>query len=104
MFFVSLIYISLLSFFQVIYDAGGRKFAFQNLAPLGCLPVVKQESGNEKDCMNLPSEMAALHNKNLLKLIERLAQDLEGFQYSFYDFFSSIQNRVFEPDTYSKSF
>ncbi|CAL9220793.1 unnamed protein product [Arabidopsis halleri] len=98
--FVDQVITSMEASIKVIHDAGGRKFAFQNLAPLGCLPVVKQESGNEKDCIKLPSEMAALHNQNLLKLIERLAQDLEGFQYSFYDFFSSIQNRVFEPDTY----
>lgn len=87
----------------MVYEAGGRKFAFHNLAPLGCLPVVKQEKGNEKECVNLPSEMAALHNKNLLKLMEKLEQDLESFHYSFYDFFSSIQNRVFEPETYSES-
>lgn len=93
-----------LFFFQVVHKAGGRKFAFQNLPPLGCLPIVKQKIGNEKNCVKLPSELAALHNKNLLELMEKLAGDLESFQYSFYDFFSSIKNRVFEPETYSKPF
>nr|AHD26989.1 MVP1 [Pachycladon enysii]AHD26990.1 MVP1 [Pachycladon enysii] len=99
--FVGQVITSIEAAIKVIHEAGGRKFAFQNLAPLGCLPVVKQEKGNEKECVNLPSELAALHNKNLLLLLEKLAQDLESFQYSFYDFFSSVQDRVFEPTTYT---
>ncbi|EOA30689.1 hypothetical protein CARUB_v10013827mg [Capsella rubella] len=98
--FVDQVITSIEAAIKLVHEAGGRKFAFQNLPPLGCLPMVKQETGNEKDCVKLPSEMAALHNNNLLKLIEKLAQDLESFQYSFYDFFSSVQNRVFEPETY----
>lgn len=87
--------------FQVVYGSGGRKLAFQNLAPLGCLPSVKQANGNVQDCVKLPSEMAALHNKKLLQLLVGLSRQLNGFQYSFYDFFSSIQNRVIKPKTYS---
>lgn len=90
--------------FQVIYGSGGRKFAFQNLAPLGCLPAVKQTNGNVQECVRLPSEMAELHNKKLLQLLAELSRQLSGFQYSFYDFFSSIQNRVIKSKTYSESF
>ncbi|CAH8392674.1 unnamed protein product [Eruca vesicaria subsp. sativa] len=86
---------------KVIYGSGGRKFAFQNLAPLGCLPAVKQANGNVQDCVRLPSEMAALHNKKLLQLLVELSRQLSGFQYSFYDFYSSIQNRVIKPKTYT---
>ncbi|EOA37906.1 hypothetical protein CARUB_v10009373mg [Capsella rubella] len=86
---------------KVVYGAGGRKFAFQNLAPLGCLPAVKQASGNLQECVSLPSEMAALHNKNLLQLLVELSRELSGFQYSYYDFFSSVQNRVFKSSTYT---
>lgn len=89
--------------FQVIYGYGGRKFALQSLAPLGCLPAVKQASGNVQECVRLPSEMAALHNKKLMQLLVELSRQLSGFQYSFYDFFSSIQNRVIKSTTYSKS-
>lgn len=88
----------------MVYGSGGRKFAFQNLAPLGCLPAVKQASGNVQECVKLPSEMAALHNKKLLQLLVELSRELNGFQYSFYDFFSSIQNRVIKSKTYSKPF
>ncbi|KAG7649559.1 Inactive GDSL esterase/lipase-like protein 25 [Arabidopsis thaliana] len=86
---------------KVVYGSGGRKFAFQNLAPLGCLPAVKQASGNVQECVKLPSEMAALHNKKLLQLLVELSRELNGFQYSFYDFFSSIQNRVIKSKTYT---
>ncbi|KAL1218911.1 Inactive GDSL esterase/lipase-like protein 25 [Cardamine amara subsp. amara] len=86
---------------KVVYGVGGRKFAFQNLAPLGCLPAVKQANGNVQECVKLPSEMAALHNKKLLQLMIELSKQLNGFQYSFYDFFSSIQNRVIKSKTYT---
>ncbi|KAL0796547.1 hypothetical protein Bca101_067924 [Brassica carinata] len=61
---------------KVIYGSGGRKFAFQNLAPLGCLPVVKQANGNVKECMRLPSEMAEMHNKKLLQILVELSRQL----------------------------
>ncbi|KAL0864213.1 hypothetical protein Bca101_043331 [Brassica carinata] len=86
---------------KVIYGSGARKFAFQNLAPLGCLPAVKQANGNVQECVRLPSEMAELHNKKLLQLLVELSGQLSGFQYSFYDFFSSIQNRVIKSKTYT---
>ncbi|KFK35667.1 hypothetical protein AALP_AA4G021500 [Arabis alpina] len=86
---------------KVVYGSGGRKFAFQNLAPLGCLPAVKQANGNVQECVILPSEMAALHNKKLLELLVGLSRQLNGFQYSFYDFFSSIQRRVIKSKTYT---
>ncbi|XP_010534969.1 PREDICTED: inactive GDSL esterase/lipase-like protein 25 [Tarenaya hassleriana] len=88
---------------KAVYGAGGRKFAFQNLAPLGCLPAVKQEDGEEGDaeCVELPSELAALHNEKLIQLLGKLGRDLKGFQYSYYDFFGSIQRRVHLPETYT---
>uniref|UniRef100_A0A1J3DJE7 Inactive GDSL esterase/lipase-like protein 25 n=2 Tax=Noccaea caerulescens TaxID=107243 RepID=A0A1J3DJE7_NOCCA len=86
---------------KVVYGSGGRKFAFQNLAPLGCLPAVKQAYGNVQECVKLPSELAALHNKKLIKLLVDLSRQLSGFQYSFYDFYSSIQNRVIKSKIYT---
>ncbi|CAG7896467.1 unnamed protein product [Brassica rapa] len=86
---------------KVIYGTGGRKFALQNLAPLGCLPAVKQANGNVQECVKLPSEMAELHNKKLLQLLVELSRQLSGFQYSFYDFFSSIKHRVIKSKTYT---
>ncbi|CAH8306234.1 unnamed protein product [Eruca vesicaria subsp. sativa] len=99
--FVDRVITSIEAELKVIYGSGGRKFAFQNLAPLGCLPSVKQANGNVQECVRLPSEMAALHNKKLLHLLVELSRQLNGFQYSFYDFFSSIQNRVIKSKTYT---
>ncbi|KAL0696680.1 hypothetical protein Bca4012_063860 [Brassica carinata] len=99
--FVDRVITSIEAELKVIYGSGGRKFALQNLAPLGCLPAVKQASGNVQECVKLPSEMAALHNKKLLQLLVELSRQLSGFQYSFYDFFSSIQNRVIKSKTYT---
>nr|VDD01390.1 unnamed protein product [Brassica oleracea] len=45
--------------------------------------------------------MAALHNKKLLQLLVELSRQLSGFQYSFYDFFSSIKHRVIKSKTYT---
>ncbi|XP_010479986.1 PREDICTED: inactive GDSL esterase/lipase-like protein 25 [Camelina sativa] len=99
--FVDQVITTIESQIKVVYGAGGRKFALQNLPPLGCLPSVKQASGDVQECVQLPSEMAALHNKKLLQLMVKLSRELNGFQYSFYDFFSSIQNRVIKSKTYT---
>ncbi|KAF8083402.1 hypothetical protein N665_0775s0004 [Sinapis alba] len=99
--FVDRIITSIEAELKVIYGSGGRKFALQNLAPLGCLPAVKQASGNVQECVRLPSEMAVLHNKKLLQLLLELSRQLSGFQYSYYDFFSSIQSRVIKSKTYT---
>ncbi|KAF8049696.1 hypothetical protein N665_2144s0003 [Sinapis alba] len=99
--FVDRVITSIEAELKVIYGSGGRKFAFQNLAPLGCLPAVKQANGNVQECVRLPSEMAELHNKKLLHLCVELSRELSGFQYSLYDFFSSIQNRVIKSKTYT---
>ncbi|KAF8117452.1 hypothetical protein N665_0010s0029 [Sinapis alba] len=99
--FVDKVITSIEAELKVIYESGGRKFAFQNLAPLGCLPAVKQANGNLKECVRLPSEMAELHNKKLLQLFVELSRQLSGFQFSFYDFFNSIQNRVIKSKTYT---
>ncbi|XP_010542361.1 PREDICTED: inactive GDSL esterase/lipase-like protein 25 [Tarenaya hassleriana] len=80
---------------KAVYGDGGRKFALQNLAPLGCLPAVKQENGEGDTCVKLPSELAALHNKKLLQLLRKLGLKLKGFQYSYYDFFRCRQFNMY---------
>ncbi|XP_031272593.1 GDSL esterase/lipase 5-like isoform X3 [Pistacia vera] len=66
-----------------IYEMGGRKFAFQNVGPLGCLPLMKQEfnpSGGA--CVEVLQAIASLHNSLLSNVTAELQSQLSGFKYA----------------------
>lgn len=86
---------------KAIRRVGGRKFAFQNLAPLGCLPIMEAD---RLGCVRtLPSLMAAEHNQILLKIMEQLTNTLDGFQFSVFDYFHSVVRRIRHPLRYGYS-
>ncbi|XP_021847495.1 GDSL lipase [Spinacia oleracea] len=79
---------------KTIYDQGGRKFAFQNLGPLGCMPSMKYMLNFKGTCAPEPQELAKLHNAKFAALAKRLQSQLPGFKYSIYDFYTSLYLRV----------
>ncbi|KAJ7942461.1 GDSL esterase/lipase [Quillaja saponaria] len=81
-----------------IYKIGGRKFAFINLPPLGCLPAIRV-IGNGS-CFEEVSSLVKLHNQALPKLLLKLDKQLKGFKYSLYDFHSSLSQRINHPSKY----
>nr|P86276.1 RecName: Full=GDSL esterase/lipase; AltName: Full=CpEST; AltName: Full=Extracellular lipase; Flags: Precursor [Carica papaya] len=98
--FVSQVIAKLKDQLLAIYGLGGRKFAFQNLAPLGCLPIVKQDFKTGNFCLPLASNLAAQHNQLLSETLENLSETLDGFNYIIYDYFNSSLRRMARPNNY----
>lgn len=85
---------------KTIYNQGGRKFAFQNLGPIGCMPSLKYMLGFKGTCAQEPLELAQQHNAATLAVMKRLEKELPGLKYSIYDFYSSLYVRVHHGDKY----
>lgn len=89
----------LIDYGQEIYKTGGRKFAFLNVPPLGCMPMARISS-IDGDCIKEPLSYAILHNKALSYVLKELQIKLPGFKYSLYDFYTSLQQRIDHPSNY----
>ncbi|XP_031375380.1 GDSL lipase-like [Punica granatum] len=78
-----------------LYNAGGRKFGFQNVGPLGCLPMLKAKKPELKDaCIEELMSMARKHNKILAGTLKRLGEYMPGLKYSIFDHYNSLLDRI----------
>ncbi|XP_002533922.2 GDSL lipase [Ricinus communis] len=92
---------NLTNMIREIYEMGGRKFAFQNIGPMGCLPLFKGHYGLPmNECLEELSGLATLHNNAFLKAIKELESKLRGFKYSVFDFYNSLLNVTKDPSKY----
>ncbi|GLU22518.1 hypothetical protein SLE2022_385870 [Rubroshorea leprosula] len=82
-----------------IYKVGGRKFAFQNVAPLGCSPESK-ERFNATGCVESLQKIAIIYNNALNVVAEELASELPGFRYLIFDFFNALMDIIENPAKY----
>ena len=92
-----------LSMFQEIYKKGGRKFGFVNLAPLGCLPIMKEiklQQGGTGECMEEATELAKLHNIALSKALQKLEIKLKGLKFPISNFYTLLEERMDKPSKY----
>jgi len=87
---------------QTIYNEGGRKFAFQNLGPLGCQPHVRFTLKDKGLCVKELQDMLVLHNAEFSKLMQQLESQLPEFKYSVYDFYSSAYQRFLNGQKFGK--
>ncbi|KAL6137364.1 hypothetical protein ACLB2K_062656 [Fragaria x ananassa] len=86
-----------------IYKKGGRKFGFLSLGPIGCHPallVFQQPAGKIGTCREKLTEMAQIHNKAISEALHALEIKLEGFRYSYFDFYTSMSERLNNPTKY----
>ncbi|GKC11128.1 lipase, GDSL [Tanacetum coccineum] len=94
---------NLTSVIKELHKRGGRKFAFLNLGPLGCIPgirIILNPSSDSGGCIEVASLLAKLHNQALAKSLKRLAKQLHGFKYSLYDFHTNLNQRLKHPSKY----
>ncbi|GLU14181.1 hypothetical protein SLE2022_307660 [Rubroshorea leprosula] len=83
-----------------IYELGGRKFAFQSVGPLGCLPWMRAIYNSTGECVEFLQILATMHNNALAKAAEELEIKLSGFKYLIFDFFTSLMDRTNNPAKY----
>lgn len=93
-FYINEILGNLTTHIKTIYKEGGRKFAFQNIGPMGCLPAMKFMLGFAGTCAMEPVALAKMHNAGFLAVVKKLESQLPGFKYTVYDFYSSLYLRV----------
>ncbi|XP_048234298.1 GDSL esterase/lipase 1 [Ricinus communis] len=99
--FVKMVVGNLTGVIKEIYEMGGRKFAFQNVGPIGCTPISKQMNGLIGDeCDEESLELARLHNNALLEAIVSLQSQLQGFKYLVFDYYTLLYNITRNPSKY----
>ena len=101
--FVYFLFQNLFFFFQDLYGLGGRKIAFQNAGPLGCLPAMKAmnpQLGGK--CAKEPSALARLHNRALANALKKLESKLPGFKYSIFDYYNALLDKVNNAPKYGR--
>ncbi|XP_018839182.2 GDSL esterase/lipase 1-like [Juglans regia] len=84
-----------------IHKKGGRKFAFLNVEPVGCVPLakaIKPEIGGA--CMEELTALVKLHNKALSHVLQILETQLKGFKYSHADLYTFVTERINDPLKY----
>ncbi|KFK38781.1 hypothetical protein AALP_AA3G159700 [Arabis alpina] len=86
---------------MILYRLGGaRKLAVQNLGPLGCLPIVRQEFATGESCMEMVNFMVTTHNERLSRVLSAMTVAYHSLQYSLFDLNGEITRRINEPTLY----
>lgn len=97
--YTNMVLANLTSHIQTIYNKGGRKFAFQNVGPIGCMPSTKQiykGAGLEPGtCAKEPQTLVKTHNALFQTMIKNLqTTQLSGIHYSIFDSYATTSYRV----------
>lgn len=82
-----------------IYGVGGRKFAIIGLGQAGCVPSKRASTGNGS-CSGEANKLATLHNVALISVLTKLETQLQGFEYSYFDFYTTSAERIQYPSKY----
>jgi phospholipase/lecithinase/hemolysin len=93
--FVTSVTNKLKSDITLLYNSGATKFLIQTLAPLGCLPIVRQDyrTGEEK-CYEPLNNLAKLHNEKIGPMLNEMATTNSDFQFTVFDFYNVILRRI----------
>ncbi|XP_049410377.1 GDSL esterase/lipase 5-like [Solanum stenotomum] len=95
---------NLTSVLKGVYEEGGRKFVMLNLAPLGCLPSVRnlnlQKGVTNGSCMEEATNLAKMFNSALPEMLKKLEKQLPGFKYTIFNFFKVVADSIDNPTKY----
>ncbi|KAJ8448292.1 hypothetical protein Cgig2_025216 [Carnegiea gigantea] len=97
--YVDMVIGNITSVVSEIYKTGGRKFAFLNVPPIGCMPILRMQT-IDGNCQSESLVYIRKHNEALLQALMQLEKQLPGFKYSLYDFYSAVQQRIDDPSKY----
>lgn len=79
---------------QLLYSSGASKFVVQLLAPLGCLPIARQEFKTGNDCYEKLNDLAKQHNAKIGPMLNEMAETKPDFQFTVFDFYNVILRRT----------
>ncbi|CAG7875315.1 hypothetical protein BRARA_E01523 [Brassica rapa] len=80
---------------SLLYASGASKFVIQTLAPLGCLPIVRQDYNTGMDqCHETLNNLAKQHNDKIGPMLNEMARTAPGFQFTVFDFYNVILRRT----------
>ncbi|KAL3723511.1 hypothetical protein ACJRO7_035656 [Eucalyptus globulus] len=82
-----------------IYEVGGRKFAVMGVGQIGCVPGMRSSTRNGS-CSDEVNKLAKLHNTALTAILPKLESQLQGFKYSYFDFYTPLSERIRYPSKY----
>ncbi|KAL2336364.1 hypothetical protein Fmac_010810 [Flemingia macrophylla] len=84
-----------------VHILGGRKIAFQNVGPLGCVPSNRARNAQVGGgCNEVASAMARQHNRVLSAALKKLHSTLPGFKYSIFDYYNALLDKVNNPSKF----
>lgn len=87
----------------LLYSSGASKFVIQTLAPLGCLPIVRQDYKTGMDqCHEVLNNLAKQHNEKIGPMLNEMARTTPGFQFTVFDFYNVILRRTQSGFNYSE--
>lgn len=99
--FVTTVTNKLKSDISMLYSAGASKFVIQTLAPLGCLPIVRQDYKTGMDqCYEPLNDLAKQHNEKIGPMLNEMAQTNTDFQFTVFDFYTAVLRRTQKPSSY----
>nr|GMC82404.1 GDSL esterase/lipase 1-like [Ipomoea batatas] len=101
--YVDMVIANFTNVIKEIYKEGGRKFVIFSVLPLGCIPSTRAlniQQKNTSGCFKELQDLAKIHNKALPKHLTKLENTLQGFKYSYFDFFTAITNIIHHPSRY----
>lgn len=83
---------------SALYSSGASKFVIQTLAPLGCLPIVRQEYNTGMDqCYEKLNDLAKQHNEKIGPMLNEMARNSPAsapFQFTVFDFYNAVLTRT----------
>ncbi|XP_057981928.1 GDSL esterase/lipase 1-like [Malania oleifera] len=101
--YISMVLGNITSVVTELYKMGGRKFGFQSVGPLGCMPGTKASllpAGSRVDCVRGPQWLAKMHNAAFTKALHGLALKLPGFKHALFDYYGAVALRTLYPKSY----
>ncbi|KAM1274665.1 hypothetical protein ACFX2I_024510 [Malus domestica] len=98
--YVGLVIGNITSAIKEIYRNGGRNFGFLGMWPAACIPYGRALENKNGACFEEITPYVVLHDKALLKTLQKLENELKGFRYSLIEAYEFLKRRIDHPSKY----